>query len=508
VTATDNQVKIAMKELHKGRTQNQAAAKANLRSRQTVAKYAHGQGPVHEPRVYRTRPDPFDADWPEVQAFLEAAPELEAKVLFTWLCEQHTERYQEGQLRTFQRRVTTWRALYGSQLLTLPQVHLPGEVLQTDGTWMNTLGITLAGQPFPHLFIHCVLPYSNWEWGRVAQSESLLAIQLGLYSTLEQLGYVPRIHQTDNSTAATHELGPQRGPGREFNAAYLELLAALTMEPRTIHLESPNENGDIEAANGSFKRAVAQHLLLRGQRDFATVEQYEAWLATILVRRNQLRTARLAEEQAVMRPLARTLPPARREWRLPVSRSGTVRILNNVYSVASGLAGREVTARASEWQIEIWYANQCIERFARLTGTHGHQINFRHVIDSLLRKPGGFRAYRYRDDLFPTAVFRRAWEALCARLSARQADLTYLRILKLAAMNLSSDVASVLEALLSGADPAGWDDRTVAARLRPEAVQMGTVALDVESGTIDLQAYDELLALYEEDPQEAHHDSA
>ena len=40
---------------------------------------------------------------------LKDAPELEAKSLFEWLCEQKPGQYQEGQLRTFQRRVSTWR---------------------------------------------------------------------------------------------------------------------------------------------------------------------------------------------------------------------------------------------------------------------------------------------------------------------------------------------------------------------------------------------------------------
>ncbi|HEC36456.1 MAG TPA: IS21 family transposase, partial [Anaerolineae bacterium] len=58
---------------------------------------------------------------------LESAPELEAKALFEWLCEQHLGRYREGQLRTFQRRVATWRALHQEKVAILEQVHRPGE---------------------------------------------------------------------------------------------------------------------------------------------------------------------------------------------------------------------------------------------------------------------------------------------------------------------------------------------------------------------------------------------
>ena len=79
-------------------------------------------------------------------------------------------------------------------------------MLQTDGTWLTELGVTIQGVPLKHLLIHCVLTYSNWEWGRVAQSESLGAIKLGVQSTLHKLGYVPQFIQTDNSGAATHIL--------------------------------------------------------------------------------------------------------------------------------------------------------------------------------------------------------------------------------------------------------------------------------------------------------------
>jgi hypothetical protein len=496
MTATNAQVRLAMKERQKGRTQEQAAAKANLQSRKTIRKYERlGQLPseLKTPRTYRTRPDPFETDWPELEAMLEQAPELDATILFDWLGERRPGQYDEGQLRTLQRRVSAWRALHSPAVLTLEQVHRPGEVLQTDGTWMNTLGITVGGRAFPHLLIHCVLPYSNWEWGRVAQSESLLSIRLGLQSALTRLGHVPAIHQTDNTTAATHHLGPHmQGRSlseRGYNPDYLQLLAHFGMQPRTIHVASPNENGDIEAANGAFKRAVEQHLLLRGQRDFADLAEYEAFLGHLFDKRNALRRERLAEELAVMKPLTVALLPERQEFRPRVSSGGTIRVLNNVYSVPSGLKGHIVTARVYEWHIEIWYANQPVDTFPRLTGLGHHRVNYRHVIDTLLRKPGGFRDYRYRDDLFPHTSFRQAWEVLNGRLPPHRADVTYLRILKLAADGSETEVAAVLEHLLT--TPLRWDDDTVAARLTrvlpaPPALQPAAV---------NLAEYDRLLGM-------------
>ena len=496
MTATDAQVRIVMRERRKGKSQEQAAAKANLDSRKTVWKYEKlGKLPseLKQPRSYRTREDPFEDDWGQVEAMLKVASELEGKTLFEWLCEQHPGKYQEGQLRTLQRRVSVWRALNSEALLTLEQVHVPGEVLQTDGTWMNELGITIQGEAFEHMLIHSVLPYSNWEWGCVVQSESLLAIRLGVQSSVVKLGYVPKIHQTDNSSAATHHLGPenrdQQGAERDFNAEYLRLMAHLGMEPRTIHLDSPDENGDIEAANGAFKQAVEQHLLLRGSRDFESLATYEAFLWQIMEKRNALRQEKLAEELAVMRPLTVEPWPAMRELRPKVNRAGIIRVANNGYSVPSGLKGKQVTVRVSEWEIEVWFAGQCVERLPRLTGVRKYRINYRHVIDTLLRKPGGFRNYRYREEIFPNATFRAAWEYLNQRYAPRNADLAFLRILKLAASGLESDVEAVLVELLAA--KISWNDQTVAERVQPLEIQIP----DLKIPPIDLNDYDQLLSL-------------
>ena len=203
---------------------------------------------------------------------LEQAPELEAKALFEWLSEQQPGKYQAGQIRTFQRRVSEWRAVNEEQEAMLEQVHRAGEVMQTDGTWLNRLEITVQGERLAVLLIHSVLVYSNWEWGVLARSESLSALQAGLQASLKKLGHVPVYHQTDNSTAATCQLSSsaqeEGNADRGYTAGYLSLMAHYGIKPRTTHVGRPQENGDVEGSNGGLKRAIAQHLLLRGSREF------------------------------------------------------------------------------------------------------------------------------------------------------------------------------------------------------------------------------------------------
>lgn len=480
-----------MRERAKGRSQEQAAVKANLKSRKTVAKYERlGQLPseLKQPRTYRTRTDPFIEAWPEVEQLLQAAPELEAKTLFEWLCERQPGKYQAGQLRTLQRRVAEWRALHQEQVAMLEQVHRAGEVLQTDGTWLTELGVTIAGEPFKHLLIHCVLPYSNWEWGVLAQSESLLAYQRALQVTLFKLGAVPRYHQTDNTSAVTHQVGRADETDRNYNPAYLAVLKHYGLAARTIHIGCPEQNGDIEAANGSLKQALRQHLLLRGSRDFASLAEYEQFIEQVMTRRNEGRHQRLREELAVMKPLTAAPLGLYQEYRLKVNRGSLIRLNKNVYSVPTSLIGRIVTVRVYEWHVEVYFRQYLVEKVPRLIGQKRQQLNYRHLIDSLLRKPGGFRDYRYREALFPTPVFRQAWETLNGWHSPRKADLIYLRILRLAARTLESEVAAALSLLLDGQQR--WDETDVERLVQPEqTLPVPQLSLSL----VNLAQYDALL---------------
>lgn len=494
MAATETQVRILMRERQLGKTQAQAAAKANLRSRKTVARYEQlGEYPSErkQPRTYRTRADVFAADWPMIEEMLRGAPELEAKALFEWLCTEKPGAYTPGQMRTFQRRVERWRGLHQPQLATLEQSRAPGEAIQLDGTWLTELGVTISGAPFKHIFIHCVLPYSNWEWGRVAQSESLSAVRLGLQSSLHKLGYVPKIVQTDNSAAATRRLGvseeAEAGKLRGYTVGYLQMLTHYGLTPQSTHVGNPNENGDVEAQNGSLQRALKQQLLLRGSYEFTDIDAYEAFLFAVMEKRNSGRQVRLAEELAVMQPVTATPLATSLEQKVRVSRSSLIRVLRRTYSVPTSLIGKEVTVQIQEWTIDLYYAGTWVERLPRLIGEQSHHINYRHVIDSLLRKPGGFRRYRFRDDLFPRLVFRQAWEQLNQWHAPRRADLLYLQILHLAARTLEDEVATALATLVNQGTP--WSKEDVDKLLTPTPV----VVPHLETGVVDLHQYDRLL---------------
>lgn len=453
MTVTNEQVRILMKELARGVELGVASAKAGM-TRQTGAKYQRvGRVPseLKQPRIWRTREDPFRVVWPEVECLLRGDAGLQARTIFEWLVEKHPDRFEPGQLRTLQRQIRRWRALSGDDAgheLFFPQRHRPGEASQTDFTHTGELGMTLATKPFKPLLCNVVLVYSGWRWATECQSESILSLRLGLQEAVYRLGKVPEWNQTDNSTGATHRVGDSDGK-RPFNQDYLDLMEHLGMKPRTTQVGKKEQNGAVEAHNGALKRFLDQHLRLRGSRDFDDAAQFTHWLGTMLDRENRRRTKRLNEELAVMRPVAtERLPDFVELGHVSVSSHATISVKENLYSVPPRLKHHHVKVRVYESYLEVWYANAMVWTAPRLVGRSRHAINYRHVIWSLVRKPGAFARYPYRDDLFPTLAFRRAYEALEAHHAGIKADAAYLRILYLAASTMESDVESALCLLL------------------------------------------------------------
>jgi hypothetical protein len=444
---TDRQVRKLQMEYHKSGRIEMAALKAGM-TRKTAAAYLHdGRLPSEraKERDWRTRTDPFEGRWAEAEAMLREAPELEAKALFEWLNERHGGVYDSGQLRTFQRHVRRWRAQHGPEKeVYFPQEHRPGVRMETDFTCLKSLGLTVRGAPFEQWLCHSVLTYSTWQWGTLCHSESLLALRKGVQAVLVQLGHVPKEHWTDNTTAATHEvIGDSQGR-RGFNDRYLALVEHFGLEPRTINRAQPHENGDIESANGAFKRRLKQHLLLRGSADFETAEDIRRFIEDVFHKANRGRQKRLDEELAAMRPLRVGLLPEYVEEDVPVSRWSTVQTDRRTYSVPSRLIGQIVRIRRHEDQVEVYLGGRLQARMPRLTGQKTHAVNYRDIIEWLIRKPGAFAHYRFRADLFPSLVFRRAYDRLCRDCTPRAADLEYLRILRQAARTMECEVERVL----------------------------------------------------------------
>jgi hypothetical protein len=485
---TDAEVQIVFRERQKGKTQEQAAARAGMHVN-TARKYARvGKLPsqLKQPRAYRTRSDPFAEDWPWVQTQLERDSALQAHTLFAVLCERSPGRYQEGQLRTLQRRIALWRAQHGpDKEVFFAQNHPPARMAQSDFTHMSDLGVTVGGYPFPHLVYHLVLTYSNVEALTICFSESFEALAEGLEACLWQLGGVPEQHRTDNLSAAIHPLSDV--DREQWTARYQALMSHYGMQPTTNTPGEANENGDVEQAHYRFKQAVDQALRLRGSRDFASRAAYARFLLELARQRNQTRQVRWEIERAALRPLpALPLSPCR-ELQLMVSPYSTITVLRNTYSVPSRLIGTTVTVRVRAETLELYVGASQLLTLPRLHGRKQHRIDYRHIIFSLIRKPGAFANYRFREELFPSLTFRRAYDVLQTHQPAR-ADKEYLRILHLAASTSERDVEAALGLLLDSKEVPTFD--ATRELVRPPAPP--TVP-EISTPVLDLAVYDRLL---------------
>lgn len=489
MTVTDAQVRKFMEEMSKHGQIGKASMKAGF-DRATGRKYRDlGKMPSQvagKLRDWKTRADPFEEDWPEMEDMLEKAPTLEGKALFGWLMKKHPGKYDPGQVRTFQRRVKQWRAMKGpDKEVFFGQQHRPGEAMQTDFTWATILGVTICGVAFPHMLCHMVLPFSNWEWATVCRSESMAAIKRGIQAALFVLERVPEFSQTDNSTAATHDL---RTGKRGFNDEYAKFCGHFGMTPRTIGVGKSNQNGDVESGNGAMKRNIEQHLLLRGSRDFDSVEEYESWVQGILRETNVMRCKKVKEELAAMKPLRVDRLPEYKTKQVRVTSRSTIRINHNTYSLPSRLTREKVKVRIYEDRLEVFYGGTHQLTMERLLGRNGHRIDYRHIIWSLVKKPGAFPHYVYRDDLFPSLLFRRAYDVLCEEFGhGRKADLHYLRILHQAAAVSESEVEAAL-GLIMEAKVTPDADR-VKELVQPKQPEVPEMARYV----VDLGEYDGLL---------------
>jgi hypothetical protein len=486
---TDAEVLLMLRERAKGRTQEQAAARAGMsvRTARTYERRARLPSQLKQPRTYRSRPDPFAEDWAWVVEQLEQDRALQGQTLFGLLCDRHPGRYQASQLRTLQRHIATWRAQFGPEReVIFPQIHEPGEAAQSDFTHMTNLGVTLGGVPLPHLVYHLVLVYSNVEAVQICFSESFEALVEGFETCLWQIGGVPRQHRTDHLSAAIHPMHSEdRAQAKE---RYRLLMAHYGVEPTTNNLGVAHENGDVEQEHRQFKRAVDQGLRARGSRDFADRAAYARFLQNLVCQRNLRRQVRWLEERAALRPLPAAPLALCRELRVPVSRFSTIQVLRNTYSVPSRLIGSTLLVRVHSETLEVYRGTSHLLSMPRLLGHGQHRIDYHHVIWSLVRKPGAFAHYRYRDDLFPSLVFRRAYDALRAQTVDR-ADRHYVRLLHLAAGTSESEVETALSLLLEQRLLPSFD--TVRDLTRPPAAQP---VPELSQPVLDLSVYDRLLS--------------
>ena len=468
-----------------GTTLKQAALQVGI-SDKTSRKYNRVETyPVNiDPRQYSTREDPLLKIWSLAIEKLSNDSRLDAKALFLYLHKEHPTDLPKNALRTFQRRVKTWRANNGvSKEVFFPQVHIPGELSESDFTHMEELKITINGKPYPHMLYHLVLTYSNWEFVKICFSETFENLLDGFQKAMQDLGGVPKYHQTDQLTAAVTQYPSKE----EFTKSYTDAMAHYKVIPLKIQVRKPNENGDIEKSHHVLKHALDQNLLLRGSRDFQTEVEYEKYLKDFIRDQNAPRHKQYLEEKEKLMPLPVNPIGYIKKYKIKLSNFSTLNISKNTYSLPSCYIGLYLCCCVDVDEIKVYFDNRLIATLPRLKGSGNATIRYQDIIEWLVKKPGAFKKYKYFDFLFPSTNFRFAYDYL-VKSDHLNATKQYLNILNLASKN-ESKVESILKMYLQSGE--NFDFKTIADAV--DSPKEEKIFLDIKIPSIDLNNYDKLL---------------
>jgi hypothetical protein len=171
-----------------------------------------------------------------------------------------------------------------------------------------------------------------------------------------------------------------------------------------------------------------------------------------------------------------------------VKSDSVIRVKRNAYSVNSKYVGLRLEVRIYQDHLELWYHNECVEELPRQFGTDKEMIDFRHVIDSLVRKPGAFVNYKYVNHMYPTTRFRMAFDQLFKTTTERSAVKQYLKLLHAAKHEGLDRVDNVLRWFLTTGKTIEAND-VLSVVTAPTQIPLPT---DVDVQATDLSDFDSL----------------
>lgn len=434
---TNKQVHLYMKNRNKGATQEVAAAKSGIsvRSARRIDKGQHQPVGRHH---WRTRKDPLETIWQSVlEPMLKQQPALTPITVLEHLQEIYPGQYPDSILRTLQRRIRTWKSQCGGEKeVMFMQEHQPGARALVDFTELKGVEVTIDGQPLQHRLFHFRLPWSHWSWMSVVLGgESYSALVEGLQNALHQLGGVPAEIRTDSLSAAWRSL-PESARAQQTAryAAFCEHYSVLASHN---NLGKGHENGAVESAHGHLKRRIRQALLLRGNADFTSVDEYRSFITTQVLRHNQRHAQAVLQERQYLRALPMKRCADYEELLVRVSASSTVTVKLVVYSVPSRLIGLMLKVHLWDDRLSFYNGSTEVHQCARVRPEKGKRrarsINFRHMLDSLGRKPNALFHASLREDILPDTRWSELWRVLCTRAAPGLACRIIVQALKIAA---------------------------------------------------------------------------
>ena len=392
-------------------------------------------------RSWRTRADPLVEVWDSVLVpMLEKAPQLEPQTLLL-----HLEQIRPGEewfrrKRTLQRRVEQWQALHGpGQEVMFMQEHRAGVLGISDFTLLKGQPITIAGVVLEHRLFHFRLPFSGWCHVEVIHGgESFVALSEALQNALDACGGVPAEHRTDSLSACFRNRdGSYAG---DYTSRYRELCAHLGVIATRNNRGVAHENGAIEGPHRHWKHRLEQQLIQRGSRDFATEAEYRLLVSQVTDTLNERSdvTVKLAIELLHLQPLPVQRFADYEPLVVRVRSTSTIEVRSVTYSVPSRLISQQLTVHLRHDRLDLFLRSQFVETLPRLHRRAGEsgplrRIDFRHVIESLRRKPRALLRAQLQSDLLPGSRWQKMWRQLLVALPPDEAAKVMVDALHVAA---------------------------------------------------------------------------
>lgn len=438
------QVEIYMTSRKSGYNQIASCARAGISERSGRAiEQGKWQNPSSQQRCWRTRPDPLFPVWDsELIPLLQSNPQLQPITLLEYLQAHYKDNdgnpiYPDKLLRTLQRRVQQWKAIEGpEQEVMFRQHHEPGRLGLSDFTELKKIIITIQGKPFFHKLYHFRLAYSHWSFLKVIHGgESYSALAEGLQEALWRLGGSPLEHRTDSLSAAFKNLAKEAV--QDITQRYEFLCRHYGMKATRNNRGAKHENGAIEAPHGHLKRRIKQALLVRGNRNFESILDYQNFIDDVVLQHNRRYAKAMSLEREVLQKLPSYKTQDYTEITAHVSSSSTIDVRRSTYTVPSRLIGTHLRIRLYDDRLVCYLGATHVVTLNRVhvkgKSKRGRQIDYRHVIHSLVKKPQAFRYSRLREDLLPNDIFRKIWEHVNRTMDAKVACKFIVGLLYLAA---------------------------------------------------------------------------
>jgi hypothetical protein len=318
------------------------------------------------------------------------------------------------------------------------QRHEPGRLGLSDFTTLKEVIITINNEVLRHLLYHFRLAYSGWSHIKVILGgESFTALAEGLQEALWRLGGMPLEHRTDSLSAGFKNLTADEK--EDMTTRYEALCLHYQMKATRNNRGNGHENGSVESPHRHIKRRIKQALLLRGSSNFDSMRAYQAWLDDVVSQHNKINAKGLASERPYLQSLPLHKATDFTEICARVSSSSTIDVRRATYTVPSRLEGENLRVHLYHDRLECYLGAICVIILSRVYSKNhterARNIDYRHVIHSLVKKPQAFRYSQLRDDLLPSEDYKLIWQHADKTLPAKNACQFIVGILHLAAVH-------------------------------------------------------------------------